>query len=103
MGGCNCGKGGLTTDLIQARASYPDAAGTYPLATYPECVELYGNSGVYAGSSLYVVARGAEQEKLFPRTQLAAASTYAASIKGAEIENLPTSGLCAQAVVDTYG
>lgn len=103
MGGCNCAKSNLMSDLVQARTTYPTAAGNYPLATYPDCVELYGATGPFAGSSLYVVARGMEQERLFARTELAAAAEYMKGIRGADIENVPTSGLCAAAVLAVYG
>jgi hypothetical protein len=103
MGGCNCSKGGPQTDLIQARTSYPTAAGNYPLATYPDCTELYPGNGPFAGNSIYAVARGTLQERLFARTDLAAASEYMKSVRGADIENIPTSGLCAAAVIAVYG
>jgi hypothetical protein len=69
------------------------------LATYPDCTVLY--TGQYDGDSIYIVGRNTEFEKLFNRQDLAAATTYAIET-GQQIENIPNTGLCAQAVLDVY-
>ena len=54
--------------------------------------------------SIYVVARGTSEEKLFPKGQLVQAAEYARSLaSNVAIENLPTASLCSQAVTDVYG
>ena len=78
------------------------SAGAYPLFSYSGCETLY--KGVYEGMSIYVVARGTSEERLFPKGQLVQAAEYARSLtSNAAIENLPTAGLCSLAVIDVYG
>jgi hypothetical protein len=53
--------------------------------------------------SIYVVARGTSEEKLFPKGQLVQAAEYARSLaSNVAIENLPTAALCSRAVTDVY-
>lgn len=98
---CGCGKGGPAPE-VRSMSRRTSGQGSYPLATYPDCVELHA-SGPYAGLSVYVVGRGdPEVERLFAKRQLIAASDYAAAMR-ATIENLPTAGLCSAAVLAVYG
>lgn len=76
------------------------SAGAYPLFTFQDCTELY--KGRWEGYSIYVVARGTAEERLFAKHQLVDAATYAREVK-AQIENLPTAALCAAAVTSVYG
>ncbi len=97
--GCSCGKGARVREMISTKNS--GSAGSYPLFSHPGCETLY--KGVYEGMSIYVVARGTSEERLFPKGQLVQAAEYARSLtSNAAIENLPTAGLCAQAVIDVY-
>jgi hypothetical protein len=84
---------------MRMTASNPNGLGAYPLAAYADCQALY--SGPFEGSSVFVVDRLGEFEKLFPRTQLAEASTYARSVNRS-IENIPTAALCQGAVESVY-
>lgn len=98
---CNCGKRALQRQTHHASTAYPDGAGSYPLAGYPGCTTLHGN-GVHSGTSVYVVARGTDAERLFPRSQLGEAAGYAQTLRDASLENVPTSGLCDAAVMDLF-
>lgn len=100
--GCNCGKRALQREVHQASTAYPNAAGAYPLAGYPDCVELHGN-GPHAGTSIFVVARLTDAERLFRRDQLGEAAAYAKSIRDGSLENVPSGGLCDAAVRDLLG
>lgn len=68
--------------------------------TYPDCEVLY--TGRWEGDSIYVVGRSTENERLFRRDDLAEATEYTIATRD-QIENIPTTGLCAQAVVDLLG
>lgn len=102
--GCNCGA--AATAARQARiltaVNRRSVGGAYPLTgTYDGCTDLYPAGGPHAGDSVYVVGRGGPSQRLFPRRGLADASAYAREVK-AQIENLPTTSLCAQAVDDLF-
>ena len=98
--GCSCGKGARVREMISTKNS--GSAGAYPLFSYSGCDTLY--KGVYEGMSIYVVARGTSEEKLFPKGQLVQAAEYARSLaSNVAIENLPTASLCSQAVMHVYG
>lgn len=71
----------------------------YLLMSYPDCARRH--EGKYVGLTIFVVSRNTTEERLFKRTELAEASTYAKSVFG-QIEALPTAELCDQAVIDTY-
>lgn len=58
--------------------------------------------GRHSGSSVIVVGRGTEDERLFTRKAFAEATEYAKATKS-HIENLPTTSLCDQAVTDLLG
>ena len=98
--GCRCGQSARVREMISTRNS--GSAGAYPLFSYSGCDTLY--KGVYEGMSIYVVARGTSEERLFPKGQLVQAAEYARSLtSNAAIENLPTASLCSQAVMHVYG
>lgn len=97
---CGCGKGGPAPQL-RSMSLGTSGRGAYPLSSFPNCEGFYV-AGPWAGSSIYVVARMTDDERLFPRTQLVEASTLARSL-GATIENVPTSALCPDAVASVYG
>lgn len=97
--GCACGQSVRGRQAIQtAQAS---GSGLYPLYTFQGCTELH-STGPYAGRSIYIVARGTDQERLFRRDQLAGAAAYARSIKSSNLENAPTAALCDAAVLAVY-
>lgn len=96
--GCSCGQSARTRQAIQTRNS--GSAGSYPLFAYQGCTSLY--TGRWEGFSIYVVARETAEERMFAKNQLVEASVYAREVK-AQIENLPTAGLCHEAVVAIYG
>lgn len=73
--------------------------GGYFLASYAECTEFY--KGPLEGLNIYVVGRGTDQEKVFLRSDLAGASDYSKQVR-LLIENLPSAGVCHQAVTDLY-
>jgi hypothetical protein len=98
--GCRCGQSARVREMISTRNS--GSAGAYPLFTYSGCDTLY--KGQFEGMSIYVVARGTSEEKLFPKGQLVQAAEYARSLpSNVAIENLPTASLCSRAVTDVYG
>lgn len=94
---CGCNQT-LRQEIIRVARSAPTAGG-YLLMSYPDCTK--NHDGEWVGLTIYVVARNTEDEKLFPRTQLAEASAYAKTVFGT-IEALATGDLCDQAVIDTY-
>ena len=67
--------------------------------SYPDCVK--NHDGAYVGLTVFVVARNTPDERVFNRTQLAEASTYAKTVFGT-IEALATAEVCDQAVLDAY-
>jgi hypothetical protein len=71
----------------------------YQLYTYPDCTTLH--DGAYVGLTIFVVSRGTNEERLFKRNDLAAASDYSKTVFG-RIEAIATADLCDQAVIDTY-
>ena len=79
--------------------SQANSLGAYPLGAYPNCESLY--RGRWEGSSVFVVDRLGEFERLLPRNQLAEASAYTREVKR-DIENLPTAALCQQAVESVF-
>ena len=98
--GCSCGKGARVREMISTKNS--GSAGAYPLFSYSGCDTLY--KGQFEGMSIYVVARGTSEEKLFPKGQLVQAAELERSLaSNVAIENLPTASLCSQAVADVYG
>lgn len=99
MANCNCGRRATRLETLRTSRSVPTRDGGYILGGYPDCTALH--LGAFQGSSIYVVGRNTSFERLFKRTDLAEASTYAREVKQA-IENLPTSALCDQAVLDVY-
>lgn len=99
--GCRCGKA-IQSEMVKPYNSYPTVSGMYPLASYSECTTLY-TYGPHAGTSVYVVARLMPEERLFRRDQLAEASSYSREVVGANVENIPTAALCAEAVTAVYG
>ena len=106
MAGCQrCGGGTPRRILRSAVSSGPPAAnGAYPLAGYPDCAALH--TGEFIGNSIFVVGRLTEHERLFKRSQLGEASDYSkgtADRGNLNIENLPTTALCDEAVLAVYG
>lgn len=95
---CGCGKSVRDRQIIATANS--GSAGAYPLFHYQGCTELH--RGAFQGSSIYVVARGTEVERMFGRKFLADAAAYARQV-GAQVENLPTASLCDAAVLQVYG
>ena len=81
-------------------ASYPGKGGQITLAAYPDCASLH--QGRHRGTSVYVVGRHTEHERLFTRRQLAEASVYARETR-TQVENVPTSSLCDDAVIQLLG
>ena len=99
--GCSsCGGRVKRVETLRTARAVPTRNGGYLLATYPDCEVLH--LGAWQGTSIYVVGRNTELERLFKRTDLTEASAYAREVKQS-IENLPSSALCDQAVVDVYG
>lgn len=96
---CGCGKP-VQREMIRAAVSRAGASGAYPLFNYPECTTLH--TGKYAGDSVFVVARGRHEERMFTRKQLQAASDYSKGVTNAVIEAIPTSGLCDEAVLALF-
>lgn len=81
--------------------TYPRIDGTYYLSEYPDCEG--GHHGQYEGLSIYAVARGGKNERLFMREDLAAASAYQNTLDPRPgIEKLSTSSICDQAVLDLF-
>jgi len=78
--------------------SHPTRQG-YTLATYPDCTERH--RGQWQGTTIYVVGRHTDSERLFRRDQLTEAAEWARENK-VTIEALATADLCDQAVIDTY-
>lgn len=96
---CNCGRAATRREILRTASNAPTRDGGYLLATYPGCTTLH--QGAYEGDSIYVVGRNTEFERLFARSDLAAATDYAIQTEQ-QIENIPTTGLCDQAVLDIY-
>lgn len=96
---CNCGRKTTRLETLRTSRAAPSRNGGYALAGYPDCETLH--LGEYQGASIYVVGRNTEFERLFLRTALPEASAYAREVRQS-IENLPTSALCDQAVLDVY-
>jgi hypothetical protein len=85
--------------MLRTASMSPTKDGGYLLATYPGCTTLH--QGQYEGTSIYVVGRNTEFERLYAFSQLAEATTWAVETFQ-QIENIPTSGMCDQAVRDVY-
>lgn len=97
---CGCGRQATRREVLRTASNAPTKGGGYLLMTYPDCSTLY--RGAWEGTSIYVVGRNTEFERLFKRADLPLATDYALGTKQ-QIENLPTTGLCQDAVVDVYG
>ncbi len=95
---CGCGKSVRDRQIIATANS--GSAGAYPLFHFQGCTELH--RGAFQGSSIYVVARGTSDERMFGRKMLTEAAEYARQV-GAQVENLPTAALCHEAVLRVYG
>lgn len=96
---CGCGQPQKDQLATMAMGSSPDLRGMYALRGYPGCAESY--RGRLEGTSVYVVGRGSEHEKLFRRDQLHEASDHSKATR-LIIENLPSAMFCKQAVEDLY-
>jgi hypothetical protein len=69
--GCACGQSVRGRQIIETARSV--GGGQYPLYSYKGCTTLH-STGPYAGRSVYVVARGSDQERLFRKDQLVEAA-----------------------------
>lgn len=98
--GCACGNRAARLEVLRTSRAAPTRFGGYLLATYPDCTVLH--LGAFQGTSIYVVGRNTEFERLFRREDLVTASQYARD-SSQSIENIPTTALCDQAVLDVYG
>lgn len=96
---CGCGGAAKRREMLRSSHYAPTRDGGYRLASYPDCTTLH--LGAYQGNSIYVVGRGTEFERLFRRHDLASATEYALETKQ-QIENLPTTSLCDEAVLSVY-
>lgn len=96
---CGCGGGkAARQEMLRAVANAP-VKGMWLLATYPDCTTPH--LGEWRGESTYVVGRNTDDERLFRRVDLAAATEWAIATRQ-QLENIPNSGLCDQAVIDLY-
>lgn len=96
-GGCGCGRAATRREMLRTTANTPTRDGGFALAAYPDCTTLY--RGVFEGDSIYIVGRNTEFERLFKRSDLNEATQYTIDTRQ-QIENIPTTGLCGQAVLD---
>lgn len=100
MAGCGCGNSAAQRrEMLRTASNAPTRDGGYLLATYPGCTTLH--HGAYEGTSIYVVGRNTEFERLYPFSQLTEATQWAIETLQ-QIENIPTAGMCDQAVLDVY-
>jgi hypothetical protein len=97
---CGCGSAAQRREILRTAHQSPTSDGGYTLATYPGCTVLY--RGPSEGMSIFVVGRNTENERLFPFGELIEASEYAKESFDV-IENLPTTAMCADAVISVYG
>lgn len=97
---CNCGAEAAASRrarIMSAVARQPKG-GNFPLSgEFEGCTTLYPADGQHAGNSIYIVGRGTTLQRLFPRNALADVSAYAREVR-MQIENVPTTSLCAAAV-----
>lgn len=98
LAGCGCGgSAAARREILRTQQNAPTHTGGYLLASYPGCTSLYRGPG--ANDSAYVVGRNVpEIERLFRRSDLTGATQYAIETK-AQIENIPLTALCAEAVL----
>lgn len=96
---CGCGSGKAARQEMLRTAANAPTDGMWLLGTYPECRTPH--LGQWRGESTYVVGRNTEDERLFRRSDLAAATEWAITTRQ-QIENIPNSGLCDQAITDLY-
>ncbi len=97
---CSECRSGRTARLIMSAAVRAPQM-IYALASYPDCATPHPADGTHAGDSLYVVGRGTRDEMIFRRSNLAEASRYARDVNKT-LENIPTTALCDQAVLDVF-
>lgn len=98
---CNCGRPAGLAGLAHAKSASKTA---YPLGKYPECTDLYPAYGPSAGTGIYLIGRGTDEEKMFARNKLAEASAYATEVSPSRtLEIAATTALCKDAVIDVYG
>lgn len=75
--------------------------GTFGLASFPDCEG--GHHGVWEGMSVFVVAVGTPDERIFKREDLGLASDYMNSLPARPpIVKVPTVSLCDEAVHALY-
>lgn len=99
--GCGCG-GGPGKPLMDAVAQRGGNSGLYSLITFPDCTDPY--RGQYTGTAIFVVAPGStDNERLFAWKDYEAATAYAEAIGYSQMDSVPTSSLCQQAVESVYG
>lgn len=101
MSGCGCSSAEARREVLRTSHTQPDSEGGYRLLTYPDCTTLY-SSGPSQGASIVIVGRYTEAEKLFVLDDVLDASEYAIA-NHVGIENLPTTALCHDAVVELLG
>lgn len=92
---CGCSSAAKRREILRTARSSPTRDGGYLLASYPDCTQLY--RGPAESDSTFVVGRNTEFERLFRRADLTAATQYAIETHQ-QIENLPNTALCQQAV-----
>lgn len=100
MAGC----GACGSAWKQARALMPALAqggsGMYMLGGYEDCTQFY--RGPLEGGAIFVVAPASTNQRLFRWEDYEAAQTYAESLGLTQIDSVPVSSLCQQAVEATY-
>lgn len=94
-----CGCGGKTPPPMMPAISQ-GGRDMYMLGAFPTCTENY--HGPYDGSAVFVVAPATPNEKLFRWVDYVPATAYAESLGLSQIDNVPVSALCQQAVEALY-
>lgn len=97
--GCNCGRAATRREVLRTTQNQPTKDGGFLLMTYPNCTDLH--RGPWEGGSTYVVGRNTENERLFIKSDLTAATQWAIDTNS-QIENIPNVGLCDDAVRDLH-
>lgn len=101
MTGCGaCGSSWKQPKPLMPAYSRGGMAGLYGLGGYPDCTTFY--RGDRAGEAVFVVAPVSPNERLFKWSDYEAATAYAESIGLTQIDSVPVTSMCQQAIDDLY-
>lgn len=86
--------------MIPAYSRGGGLGGQYMLAGFEDCAQLY--QGPLAGGAVFAVATATPDQRLFRWEDYEAAQAYAEQLNLTQIDSVPVTSICQQAIDDLY-